>query len=194
MARIKLLFLPSKTPSTHKSKHEQELEVQEARAHAASIAHHRAGRGANTRTGQQREQPSRRGGGGGGGVGTVADPTYSRWLLPVVAVGEKSAAAKRHPRDLQDRNVKAQQSQGLAWIKTGPLDPFLQLPVELDIKERNMLFYCEWLPFPRLVHMCSVYFSTILLLPIHARYEVLLLHRQRIVAGPLAGWLAGGGG
>ncbi|OCT52661.1 hypothetical protein CLCR_10957 [Cladophialophora carrionii] len=147
MAHIKLLFLPSKTPSTRKSKHEEELEVQQARAHAASIAHHRAGRkGASTsnrpKSGEQRGQhPSQ--------SSAVAGPlpSYSRWLLPVV-VDKPGTAPEQDDRQPQQRTSKAQQSQGLAWIKTGPLDPFFQLPADLDIKERNLLFYCESWSFP----------------------------------------------
>ena len=121
--KVKLLFLPSKTPSTHarKSKHQLELEDQEARAHAASIAHHRAGRGGTQGHKGQRHALQQ-------------ESTVSRRLLPVME-DDLALQKKQNQRDWN--------SQGLAWIKTGPLDPFLVLPTDLDIKDRNMLFHCK---------------------------------------------------
>ena len=63
-----------------------------------------------------------------------ASSNYARWLVPVL--DDDLALQKKQ----EQRNWK---SQGLAWIKTGPLDPFLRLPADLDMKDRNMLFYCK---------------------------------------------------
>lgn len=104
----KLLFLPSKTPQNHKSKRQLQLEDQEARSHAASVAHSR----------------------GRSNHASIQTKTGSK-LVQRESAGPEYASAIQH-------------SQGLAWIKTGPLDPFLRLPGEMKMQERNMLFHCEW--------------------------------------------------
>ena len=128
---LHLLFLPAKTLSTRKSKHQVELEDQKARAHAASISHHRAGRG--VKNGSKVRTCVR------GAEAADSGATDTRWLFPVV--GDDLAVQKQ-----QSSTQRMCQSQGLAWIKTGPLDPFLRLPTDLDIKDRNMLFHCKLTP------------------------------------------------
>lgn len=124
--QVKLHFLPPKTSATQtrKSKHQLELEDQEAKAHAASISHHRAGR--RGVQGHRGQNPTH--------APLAEVSTYSRQLLPV-REGDLALQTKQKQRDWD--------SQGLAWIKTGPLDPFLRLPNDLNIRDRNTLFFCK---------------------------------------------------
>lgn len=127
--KIQLLFLPSKTPATQtrKSKHELDVEDQEARAHARShasrIAWRRIGHDAVLAYGGQDRAH--------GPLEGVS--TRSRWRLPV----------REHDHTSQKERSRNSQSPHLSMIKTGALDPFFRLPVDLDIQERNMLFYCK---------------------------------------------------
>lgn len=122
----KLLFLPSKTPENRKSRRQLQLEDQEARSHAAAVAHSRS---RNNNATKQTKPASK-------------------------TVVQRASASPEYVSPNQH-------SQGLLWIKTGPLDPFLILPGEVKMEERNMLFHCKWACAPcltmRLVPLITVY-------------------------------------
>lgn len=151
---VTLLFLPSKTPANNyrKSKRQLEIEDQEARAHAASISHHRAGRCGKPK----------------GQIRTIDHgSTCDRRPLPLV---EEDFAL----REAQTQSEWT--SQGLAWIKTGPLDPFFYLPTDLNMKDRNLLFFCKChlLPPPLVTALITAWIQ------ISTRLHVLSMVLRRI--------------
>jgi hypothetical protein len=127
MAAIKIHFLAVDTPHHAKSKRQRELNRAEALSHAATVAHQRAGRGLYPKEDDEDEN---------GATGTAS----LRRQAP-----QKSQRSSYRGRPLQQRRQREKQRSeaSVVQIKTGPLDPFLQLPMDLGTKDRQLLHVCE---------------------------------------------------
>ncbi|ETN41887.1 uncharacterized protein HMPREF1541_03826 [Cyphellophora europaea CBS 101466] len=112
-------FLPTKKLKEAITNRERELISAEARSHAATIAHRR------------RTSPV-----GGGCALRTSHAIVKKKRF------SKSPVLRQEPQKQPQRLVA-----GLAWIKTGKLDPFLQLPCELGPQDRRLLyFYLSFAP------------------------------------------------
>lgn len=114
MALLKVHFLPVETSLNIRSTRQRELTRAEALSHAATTAHRRAGRGKKRIKGGDEDDEA---------PTAHEQPRASSWC-------EWQPQQQLHgSRPLQ--------------IKTGPLDPFIQLPTSLGPKDRQLLHVCS---------------------------------------------------
>jgi hypothetical protein len=135
-AQMKIHFLPARTTTSKKQNSRQrQSELTEAKSHAAAVAHHRAGRGYEGRI----------------LTSSVSKPVFEK----VALVGRDDEEWKSKQKQEQVQHHQPQQQmvlvqkqrevsphEGLNWIKTGVLDPFLRLPMELHVEDRRLLYFC----------------------------------------------------
>lgn len=144
MAAFKVHFLAIETPTHVRSTRQRELNRAEALSHAATIAHRWAGRGLYPTHDDDEERKV-----AGTGTGTYSD--------------RREVRRSQRSSSYRGKNVQRRQRQiasSVLQVKTGPLDPFLQLPIDLGSEDRQLLHICEWW------NSCNVTKVTILLMNI----------------------------
>jgi hypothetical protein len=126
MAIVKVHFLAVDTPGNVRSVRQRNLNRAEALSHAATISHLRAGRG----------------------ILPTEDEDDKQKVLGTTEANRRPAR-KGQRSSYHNKAVQKQrgQHQGVVvQMKTGVLDPFIKLPINLSARDRQLLHVCEWKP------------------------------------------------